>query len=141
MVRPSGDHIGWRASLKTSVMRVIVPPVAGSVQMLPCMSVAMVLPSGEMATDIDVPSCTVTSMVLGGGGVAGLRTGAGVGREPCCAPTTDTIPTSAITTSGVFMPRILLADRGSVIGDSGSGIRRLGAAGDGGRPVPARHDR
>ena len=66
MVRPSGDHAGWRASLKTSVMRVAVPPAAGSVQMLPWRSTASVRPSGETATDIDVPSETGTSTVAGG---------------------------------------------------------------------------
>ncbi len=50
-----------------SVMRVAAPPVAGSVQMLPCRSTARVRPSGETATDIDVPSCTVTSMCAGAG--------------------------------------------------------------------------
>jgi hypothetical protein len=43
-------------------MRVAVPPDAGSVQMLPCRSTASVRPSGETATDIDVPSVTVTSI-------------------------------------------------------------------------------
>ena len=87
MVRPSGDHIGWRASLKTSVMRFIAPPAAGIVQMLPCMSVAMVRPSGEIATDIDVPSRTVTSICAGLGRRARprVRAGAGLGWEPCCA--------------------------------------------------------
>ena len=82
MVRPSGDHIGWRASLKTSVMRVIAPPAAGIVQMLPCMSAAMVRPSGEIATDIDVPSRTVTS-TCAGAAAAARRAGAGFGCEPC----------------------------------------------------------
>src|SRR5580765_4701121 len=50
-----------------SVMRVAAPPVAGSVQMLPCRSIASVRPSGATATDIDVPSCTVTSMCAGAG--------------------------------------------------------------------------
>src|SRR5437762_296556 len=45
-----------------SVILVAVPPVDGSVQMLPCMSMASVRPSGETATDIDVPSLTVTSI-------------------------------------------------------------------------------
>src|SRR6185503_362662 len=48
-------------------MRVAAPPVDGSVQMLPCMSIASVRPSGDTATDIDVPSRTVTSI----GGRAG----------------------------------------------------------------------
>src|SRR6185436_16179944 len=43
-------------------MRVAGPPVPGSVQMLPCRSIASVRPSGETATDIDVPSETVTSI-------------------------------------------------------------------------------
>ena len=34
--------------------------------MLPCMSMARVLPSGEMATDIEVPSLTVTSINAAG---------------------------------------------------------------------------
>src|SRR2546422_701095 len=58
----SGDQVGWRASLKRSVMRVAVPPEDGSVQMLPCMSMASVRPSGDTPTDIDVPSWTVTSI-------------------------------------------------------------------------------
>src|SRR4029079_8905568 len=41
-------------------MRLAVPPVAGRVQMLPCISTARVRPSGEAATDIEVPSLTVT---------------------------------------------------------------------------------
>ena len=65
-MRPSGDQAGWRASLKTSVMRVAAPPAAGSVQMLPWRSMASVRPSGETATDIDVPS--ETGDVDGGGG-------------------------------------------------------------------------
>src|SRR6516165_8821253 len=48
-------------------MRVARPPVEGSVQMLPCISMASVFPSGETATDIEVPSCTVTSIRLGVG--------------------------------------------------------------------------
>src|SRR2546427_6192023 len=43
-------------------MRVAVPPEDGSVQMLPCMSMASVRPSGDTPTDIDVPSWTVTSI-------------------------------------------------------------------------------
>src|SRR5258706_11478531 len=50
-----------------SVMRVRAPPAAGSVQMLPCRSTASVPPSGDTATDIDVPSRTVTSINAGGG--------------------------------------------------------------------------
>src|SRR5438128_4575829 len=42
-------------------MRVAGPPVDGSVQMLPCRSTARVRPSGDTATDIDVPSWTMTS--------------------------------------------------------------------------------
>src|ERR1019366_9134879 len=48
-----------------SVIRVAVPPVDGNVQMLPCRSTASVRPSGETATAIDVPSCTVTGMSAG----------------------------------------------------------------------------
>jgi len=44
------------------VIRFAAPPVAGSVQMLPCRSMASVCPSGETATDIEVPSLTVMSM-------------------------------------------------------------------------------
>jgi hypothetical protein len=62
---PSGDQVGWRASLKRSVIRFAGPPDTGSVQMLPCMSMASVRPSGETPTDIDVPSLTVTSMRVG----------------------------------------------------------------------------
>ena len=81
MVRPSGDHIGCRASLKTSVMRFIAPPPDGIVQMLPCMSVASVLPSGEIETDIDVPSRTVTSISADRADAlaAGRRAGGGLG--------------------------------------------------------------
>src|ERR1019366_10086507 len=43
-------------------MRLAVPPVAGRVQRLPCKSMARLRPSGEAATDMDVPSCTVTSV-------------------------------------------------------------------------------
>src|SRR5438093_10963259 len=49
-------------------MRLAAPPVDGSVQMLPCMSIASVRPSGDTATDIDVPSETATSI--------GVRAGA-----------------------------------------------------------------
>src|SRR6185295_15553471 len=52
-----------------SVMRLAAPPEAGMVQMLPCRSTASVRPSGETATDIEVPSWTVTSRV--GAGAAG----------------------------------------------------------------------
>src|SRR5260221_1612930 len=55
-------------------MRVAVPPLDGSVQRLPCRSMASVRPSGETATDIDVPSWTVRSMR--GGGAAGAATSA-----------------------------------------------------------------
>src|SRR5687768_5035695 len=41
-------------------MRRAAPPPAGSVQMLPCRSMASVRPSGETPTAIDVPSRTVT---------------------------------------------------------------------------------
>src|SRR6185436_11030182 len=50
-------------------MRLAAPPAAGIVQMLPCRSTASVRPSGETATDIDVPSWTVTS--IAGVGAAG----------------------------------------------------------------------
>src|SRR5687768_1995733 len=87
MVRPSRDHIGCRASLNTSLIRVIAPPDAGIVQMLPCMSVAMVLPSGEIAIDIEVPSRTVTSIVRGAAGFdGGFWVPAGV-RRGACPPT------------------------------------------------------
>src|SRR5262245_50416334 len=43
-------------------MRVAAPPADGSVQMLPCRSMASVRPSGETPTDIEVPSETVTSI-------------------------------------------------------------------------------
>src|SRR5688572_10078443 len=105
MVRPSGDHIGCRASLKTSVIRVIAPPAAGIVQMLPCISVAMVLPSGEIETDIDVPSRTVTSIVLGE--AAGFGEG---GRRGACAASDVRPATAAInapTAMACFMRRIL----------------------------------
>src|SRR5687768_13103083 len=87
MVRPSGDHIGCRASPKTSVIRVMAPPDAGIVQMLPCMSVAMVLPSGEIATDIEVPSRTVTSMVFGADGFGAGFWVPAVARRGACPPT------------------------------------------------------
>ncbi|MEZ5418671.1 MAG: hypothetical protein R2708_15205 [Vicinamibacterales bacterium] len=48
------------------MMRVAVPLVAGSTQMLPWRSMASRRPSGETATDIDVPSDTGTSMGAGG---------------------------------------------------------------------------
>src|SRR4051812_38297345 len=48
-------------------MRFAAPPADGRVQMLPCMSMASVRPSGETATDMDVPSEGVTSI----GGCAG----------------------------------------------------------------------
>ena len=51
-------------------MRFAAPPAAGSVQMLPCMSMASVRPSGETPTDIDVPSLTVTSRRVGAGAAA-----------------------------------------------------------------------
>ena len=97
MLLPSGDHIGWRASLKTSVMRVMGPPAAGMVQMLPCMSAAMVRPSGEIDTDIDVPSRTVTSVSVGlaGAAAAARRAGVGFGCEPCWAARPPAIKTIA----------------------------------------------
>src|SRR5579864_3038725 len=49
-------------------IRLAAPPLDGSVQMLPCMSIASVRPSGDTPTDIEVPSETVTSI--------GGRTGA-----------------------------------------------------------------
>ncbi len=70
-MRPSGDHMGCRASLNTSVIRVMAPPDESRVQMLPCMSVARVVPSGEIATDIDVPSWTVTSISPDAGAAGG----------------------------------------------------------------------
>src|SRR5688572_1804566 len=83
----------------------MAPPDAGIVQMLPCMSVAMVLPSGEIATDIEVPSRTVTSMVFGAAGfcVPGARRGACAAREvnPATATTNNEISAAR------FMPRIL----------------------------------
>src|SRR5688572_31338416 len=91
----------------------MAPPDAGIVQMLPCMSVAMVLPSGEIATDIDVPSRTVTSMVLGAAGAAGLGAGlcvpAGARRGAWAARAVN--PATATTNNEIsaarFMPRIL----------------------------------
>src|SRR5438067_8414682 len=74
IVLPSGDHVGCRASLKRSVIRFAAPPLDGSVQMLPCMSMASIRPSGETATDIEVPSCTVT-----------LMNGEEAGAAPCAA--------------------------------------------------------
>ena len=70
MVRPSGDHIGWRASLKTSVMRVIAPPAAGIGPDAALHVGGERRPSGEIATDIDVPSRTVTSIAAGAAGAA-----------------------------------------------------------------------
>ena len=54
------------------VTRRAAPPAAGTVQMPPCRSMASVRPSGDIATDIDVPSCTVTSMAAGAAGRACL---------------------------------------------------------------------
>src|SRR5689334_15432376 len=68
MVLPSGDQTGWRASLKRSVTRRASPPVAGITQMLPCRSIASVLPSGETETDMEVPSSTVTVTSFGATG-------------------------------------------------------------------------
>src|SRR5665213_237502 len=59
MVLPSGDQAGWRASLNRSVMRLAAPPEAGITQMLPCRSIASILPSGETDTAMEVPSSTV----------------------------------------------------------------------------------
>src|SRR3954465_10791595 len=53
-------------------MRLAWPPADGTVQMLPCRSTASVRPSGETATDIDVPSLTVTSINAGAGAGAPL---------------------------------------------------------------------
>jgi hypothetical protein len=66
---PSGDHAGWRASLNRSVIRFAAPPRAGSVQMLPWRSTASVRPSGDTATDIDVPSCTSKRTCCPAGGI------------------------------------------------------------------------
>ena len=86
-------------------MRFIAPPLIGTVQMLPCMSVARVRPSGEIATDIDVPSRTVTSTVAAAG--VAVRPGAGRGGAPCCAARLETINTIAIGMSWRVMGRIL----------------------------------
>src|SRR5437763_4826006 len=51
-------------------MRVAAPPETGSVQMLPCRSIASVRPSGDTPTDIDVPSWTTTSISAGAEGGA-----------------------------------------------------------------------
>src|SRR5688500_20252337 len=116
MLRPSGDQRGWRASLKTSLMRVIAPPDAGIVQMLPCMSVAMVPPSGEIAIDIEVPSRTVTSMVLGAAGFeAGFCVPAGARRGACAA--NEVSPATPNTTNEIsaarFMPPRIAGLEGS----------------------------
>src|SRR5688572_1571459 len=115
MLRPSRDHIGCRASLKTSVIRVIAPPPAGMVQMLPCISVAMVLPSGEIETDIDVPSRTVTSIVRGPDAgfcvPAGARRGACPPSLPKAASARAVNPATPNSNNEIsaarFMPRIL----------------------------------
>src|SRR6266571_6722374 len=66
-------------------MRCAAPPVAGSVQMLPCRSMASVRPSGEAATDIEVPSLTMTSMGPDGGTAR---------KPPAAATTTPTARTA-----------------------------------------------
>lgn len=63
---PSADQAGCRASLYSSVMRRATPPAEGRSQSPPCRSIASWRPSGEAATDIDVPSVTVTSTRVGG---------------------------------------------------------------------------
>src|SRR5689334_10546898 len=87
-------------------MRFIVPPDEGSVQKLPCMSAAMVRPSGEIDTDIEVPSRTVTSMALDVDGAAARR-GAGRGCDPCCAARPATIRRMASEVRWRVMRRIL----------------------------------
>src|SRR5438132_1149925 len=67
MVLPSGDQTGWRASLNRSVMRLAGPPVTGSTQMLPCRSIASILPSGDTDTAMEVPSSTMMVTGLGAG--------------------------------------------------------------------------
>jgi hypothetical protein len=57
---PSGDHDGWRASMKMSVIGFAAPPPAGIVHSVPSRSIAIVRPSGDSAAAIDVPSCRVT---------------------------------------------------------------------------------
>src|SRR5262249_47840735 len=95
-------------------MRVAAPPAAGSVQMLPCRSIASVRPSGESATDIDVPSVTVTLVVPA---ARSIVTGA------CSAPPTGIhnlagapTPTSsaAVTTMTVRVRVIVSSDRRSI---------------------------
>src|SRR5690242_10263036 len=88
-------------------MRFIVPPDEGSVQMLPCMSAAMVRPSGEIDTDIEVPSRTVTSMAVGVEAGAAARRGAGRGCDPCCAARPATIRRMASEVMWRVMRRIL----------------------------------
>src|SRR5688500_6137543 len=83
MVLPSGDQAGCRASSKPSVRRRAVPPVAGSVQMLPWRSIASVRPSGDAATAMEVPSRTV--IVVEEDGTAGA------GAPPVHAVTTATV--------------------------------------------------
>ncbi len=61
-------------------MRVAVPPDDGSVQMLPCRSMARVRPSGDTVTAIEVPSWTVTS----------ISAGFGTGAAPSAAQRTST---------------------------------------------------
>src|SRR5665213_575508 len=62
----SGAHCGWRASLKISVTRLAVPPATGRTQMLPCKSIASILPSGETETCMEVPSWTMMVWCCGG---------------------------------------------------------------------------
>src|SRR5262245_45928942 len=89
---PSGDQTGWRASLKRSVMRFAWPPVDGSVQMLPCRSMASVPPSGDTPTDMEVPSLTVTVIAAAADGLG-----------PCAAPSRATEPKTAIKVLVRFM--------------------------------------
>ena len=84
-------------------MRVAVPPAAGIVQMLPWRSTASVRPSGETATDIDVPSLTTTSTVAAGAGPAG-RVPADCAREtsPALAAVTITRRSEQQRTRGMI---------------------------------------
>src|SRR3989442_9995753 len=126
-------------------MRFAAPPVAGSVQMLPCKSIASVRPSGETATDIDVPSETVTSI----GGRAGAASSATRPIVASSAPVRIMLPPRR---------RILLFPPGSLprrgakerefeksirfFGCDGGGDRRhvRTGSGDGGRAGRARRD-
>src|SRR5712692_1721267 len=94
-------------------MRVAAPPVDGSVQILPCRSMASVRPSGETATDMDVPSLTVTSM--------GVRLGAA---SSAAASTTSTI-SSVVRHMGVL--RAVDEDRCMLYGPEGLDNRVIGS--------------